>query len=152
MTVSPSYTLDGRLEWDIASQSLDTDLQTEAIERGILAAVPDLTEENKKTVKEFATILSCTDDLKASWKGGEHKSLSAFVTMFEKWKANQLSYAELWKWRTKTPYRLISIWIDAYLANQSLYEVDPAQLPTEALSAEQKEQLKDKDSFLAVQE
>lgn len=147
--VFPSHTLEGRLEWDISSQSIDADTQSDTIERGILATREEWSEDDRKMVKEFATILSCTDGLKLKRKGGEHKSLPVFVEQVEKWNAKLLSFEELWAWRIKIPYRLYTVWIDAYLANQFLYEVDPAQLPTEALSDEQKEQLKDKNSFLA---
>lgn len=138
------YTFGGQLTFDILPRSFATDIDMEAIQRDILATRENWTDEEKGIVYEIAILLSGTRSAKIVGK----KKPASVVEMVEGIN-NRLPVDELLAWRQRIPHKLVIAWNNAWIAGQDIFDVDPAQLPTADLSITQREELKDKNSFLA---
>jgi hypothetical protein len=139
------YTFSGQLEWEIDAQCFETDIAAEALERDMLATRETWTAVEKNIIGQFSILLSCTRSVKRVGKKKPAPAVLQMVELVNKHPAPD----EMVAWRFKLPYKLRSAWEGAWTDAQDMFSVDPSQLPDEALTSEQQEQLKDKNSFLA---
>lgn len=140
------HTFGGQLAWEIEAQNFETDTIAEGIERDILATRAEWTDIEKKIISELSIILSCTKSLAII---GTKKPAPAVLRMVEVLTVHP-EPAALIEWRLKLPYKLRDAWHSAWAEGQDMFSVDPAQLPTSALTPSQLEELKDKNSPLAA--
>lgn len=142
------YTFGGRLSWDIITQSWETDTVASKLQKAIEDAV-ELSQDEKSIVEEYCVFLSCTRGLHSHVNGTRPAApLVEFIAVLSD--LDRLTPDNLWNFRKRAPNTLIAAWRAAFMANQNLFIIDPAQLPDEELTDEQREEAKDINSPLAV--
>lgn len=141
------YTFGGQLQWEVDAQCFETDITADGIERDILATRESWTDKEKAIIGELSILLACTRSVEIV---GNQKPANAVLRMVDVIN-NHPDPAELIAWRFKMPYKLKNAWENAWIAGQDMFtNLDPAQLPSSALSPDQQEQAKDPKSFLAA--
>lgn len=138
------YTFNGAVEWTIIPQSLGTDLEALALEKQILEA-GNVAENAKSFVGELTVFLSTTRGVKVARTAPD--AVKSLVVLVGKYKS--LPVDEVWALYAGLPNKLVDAWREAWKANQVLFPVDVAQLPTDALTDEQAEEASDATSPLA---
>lgn len=129
------YTFGGRISWNIAPQSLAVDLEASALERAIKTAIPDMPERQAERVQEFSIIYASTQCIEIETKTAK-PVIKAFFAAWQK--RDKMTPEQLWRWRVALPYSIWGAWQEAWQDSQSLFDTDPAELPTSALTIEQK--------------
>lgn len=140
------YTFGGQLEWTIEAQNFETDIAAEAIQREIEATRETWTPLEKELIIQLTILLSCTRSVAFV---GDKKPAPAVLKMIQVIN-NPQHPAELIAWRLKLPYKLRDAWMAAWVDAQDMFSVPVDQLPTDALTPSQQDELKDKNSFLAT--
>ena len=138
---------DGLVEFFILTENLGSDLEAQGLERRILEAVPDMDEDMKSRLQDFTMLIAHTDCVEFHFDGREKRPLKEFQRFWEQ--HTTLSPEAIWAYRLKIPYKLLNAWRDEYRAGQQLFDVDPAQLPLNALTPAQREEAADPASPLA---
>lgn len=139
-------TFGGKIHWDISVQSWDTDSEALKLEQAIKGTVA-IEPKEEAMLSEFCVLLSCTREVAFSVNG--EKPVLAWY-QFREMITQQESPAELWAARKALHYGILGAWRAAFSDKQQLFVIDPAQLPEGDLTPSQKEELKDKNSPLAV--
>lgn len=142
------YSFDGRIRFEISPASLFTDMRQEALRLRFSEELPDLSPKEQEQVDQLAFWMSVTDDIQFTFDGREKKGLKFFKDGWERHEA--MTCRELLDWWMKLAFEVRTAWITKAGDGQDLFEVDPAQLPTNALTPAQKAELDDKDSPLAA--
>lgn len=121
-----------KITWHISPQTLRTDLRAKALEKAILEACPDAEANDART---FTLILSCTSGVEfdATTARAALHTFKQFVATYQ-----GMSPAEVWAYRMDMPLHLWYAWLSAFNDGQNLFDTDPAELPTSALTEEQR--------------
>jgi hypothetical protein len=122
-----------QISWNIAPQTLKTDSQARALERLILADCPG---EDVKDVRTFTVMLSCTRGLDFNTTTAR-AALRTFKQFIEQG-IKGMSGEALWEVRQEIPLPLWWAWIKGFNGGQELFDPDPAELPLDALTEDQK--------------
>lgn len=122
-----------KITWHIVPQSLKTDFHAKSLERGILAECPsaDLSE-----VRTFTLLMSCTTGLE--FDAARARSALQEFKLFIEQDVVSMSSAALWERRLNMPLQIWTVWISAFNKGQELFDADPAELPTDVLTEDQK--------------
>lgn len=129
------HTFGGKIRWEIVPQSMAVDLEAIGLERMINEAIPDVPEEQKARLSEFAVIYSSTQCIEIDISTAK-PAIRAFYAVWQK--HDKMTPEQLWRWRVALPYQVWTAWQAAWNDAQSLFDTDPAELPTDALTLEQK--------------
>jgi hypothetical protein len=135
-------------------QSWITDDKAEKLDREIAAAVG--IEENPKDAKQkklramlntFSIVYACTTAVELH---NEARVDASLRTLYDLWqRRDELTLVELWNMRLQQPYTLWNEWFSQWDGKQRLFELDPAEIPDDMLTSQQKAELKDPRSPLA---
>jgi hypothetical protein len=145
MPTTFDYTFDGKVTWDIVSQSWDTDTAALKLETAIKEAA-EIPANEASYLGELCVMLSCTKDVTFTANGVKP---SPIWLRFQDLLKGSVQPADLWNTRKQLPNTLVDAWKAAFLAAQDLFVIDPAQLPDDRLTDDQREALKDVNSPLA---
>ncbi len=133
-----------KITWHISPQTLKTDARANIMKRLIVEACPEV---DPRDAGSFALILSCTNGVDFD-AATARPALKTFKAALER--VRDMDGAALWAFREDMPLQLWYAWISAYNDGQELFDTDPAELPTTALSDEQKAEAAQPDSPLAA--
>jgi hypothetical protein len=133
-----------KITWRIIPQTLKTDARAKALERAILEDCP---VEEVSRVRTFTLLLSCTKGIEFD-TARARPALQSFKQFIEH-DAVTMQGAELWNYCEDLHLNLWHAWISGFNDGQELFETDPAELPTSALTDAQKAELAQSDSPLA---
>jgi|GEM_PF-6527184 len=144
-TVDIDSTLGGRIEWRIMPSSPYTDAIKTKLDR-LFESIPDLTADEKALISDYSALLSLTEDIIFKFDGREKRLLTEFASGWGR--REKMSARQLFDFLMRLSYVIRSAWFAACYAEQVPFEVDPAQMPTEALTDEQKAEAADPASPL----
>lgn len=147
MAQETDTTFGGRVIWGINAASPHTDMLHDKLKRRFEADLPDLDGEKRQTVNQMLMTLSLTETIDFNFDGKEKRMLRQLKTNWEQ--VTQMTTEQLGDFLYRLPFAIRRAWVSAVNEEQVPFEVDPAQLPTSELSAEQREELKDPTSPLA---
>jgi len=129
-------------------QTIALDIQADILERKIAAAVGiDEKHKQRRILSTFCVVYMCTLDVSVHLTDRTSKTLGALCEAWQR--RNEMSPAELWDMRATMPHTLWAEWFRQWDNAQRLFELDPAEVPDDMLSTDQKEELKDPQSPLA---
>lgn len=139
--------LKGRAEISIRLRTLGDVMESEGIERR-LQAVGSADEAQRKGTLSY--LIASTEALEI--KDDPHPVIQAALKSWKHLVDNhkEMDAAQLWSAWCALPEAIISAWILAYSEAQTIWERDPAWLPTEALKPDEKVEAAKPDSPLAV--
>jgi hypothetical protein len=136
MAAGVDHTFGGRLRWIIEAMSLWTEMQQEKLFKELSAALPDLDDKERAELNNFCGWYVLVDDIEFMFDDKEKAALKKFR---DNWKKREtMTPRELLNFWLKLPYAIRGAWVTAVNAEQDMFDVDPAQLPDEALTGEQK--------------
>lgn len=139
------YTFEGRIEWKFLPFSPYTDARKTKL-KALFDSITDLSEDERAKVDEFVNVLSATDDIVFRFDGKEKRPLIDFATGWGR--RDHMTARQLFDFMYRLGWAIYIKWVQAINAEQVPFEVDPAQMPTDALTDAQKAEAADPASPL----
>lgn len=136
MAKEKDNTFGGRVIWNVAAASPYTDMLGEKLKKRFEADVPELDGAKLHEVNMMLNVLPLTESIEFNFDGKEKRWLCQFKANWEA--VESMTTAQLGDFLYRLPYNIRTAWITAVNDGQVPFEVDPAQLPTDALTDEQK--------------
>jgi hypothetical protein len=140
-------TFGGRVRFHVDPMSVFVRKEYKRLRDQLLGALPDLNDDDKNMVDEFALLMSATHQIDFHFRGDEKPALVALKVLWEQRKV--LPPIDLLNGRMCLPDKVIDAW-RAWFVDANELDAPAEQLPAKALTPEQKEELADPNSPLAL--
>jgi hypothetical protein len=135
------------ITWHINNQSYYSDRKAADLAKAIRAECAVPPEYEAVYVDEYTMLLIATEGVEFDLTLAR-KPLREFKAFLETWE--NLPLEEVWEYRLRLPYIVLTAWRNAWSEAQSLFDPDPVELPIEALTLKQKEEAATPGSPLAT--
>ena len=135
-----------KIKWHFAERTLFSDRQARLLEKGILDAC-QVDADDTNLLSTFVCILTITErvEFPSDKARPSLKDLPAFLAGWP-----DMSPAAVWEYFNKRVARMVWVdWASAFTREQSLFLADPAELPFDVLTEEQRVEAADPNSPLA---